>query len=185
VVPSDPFFVSERLPEGGPGAQDQEARRRGRRPPQRPAGRAGGRRWRPPGTPPGVEWCDDAVTAWGRYWEDPVAQALTPADEHLVTRWLEALNRYLLMSRTADQSPLVTGSQGQDVLNPLYRAAELAFKTVEACERQIGIGPANRASLGIALLTEKRTLASMNAAYVAKGVAPDDDDDPRVARIDR
>ncbi|WP_034088848.1 P27 family phage terminase small subunit [Streptacidiphilus albus] len=138
-----------------------------------------------PDPPPGVEWCADAVTAWSRYWDDPVASALTPADEHLVTRWLEALNRYLLMSRTADQSPLVTGSQGQDVLNPLYRAAELAFKTVEACEKQIGIGPANRASLGIALLTEKRTLASMNAAYVAKEVTGAQDEDPRVARIDR
>jgi hypothetical protein len=136
-----------------------------------------------PAPPPGVEWCDDAVTAWARFWDDSVATALTPADEVLVLRWLEALNRYLILVRQADQAPLGTGSQGQDVLNPLYKAAEMSLRTVEACERQIGIGPAHRASLGIALLTEKRTLASMNAQYVAREVSRGADEDPRRAQL--
>lgn len=131
-----------------------------------------------PEPPPGVTWCPAAVQAWERYWTDPVTAALTPADEVLVLRWLDALNRYLLLSRQADLSPLVAGSQDQDVLNPLYRAAEMALRTTEACERQLGIGPAHRASLGIAILTERRTLGAMNAAY-ARPEAGDDDDDPR------
>ncbi|MGF6914781.1 hypothetical protein P3T36_006887 [Kitasatospora sp. MAP12-15] len=136
-----------------------------------------------PQAPPGVEWCDDAVTAWERYWDDQVATALTPADEVLVLRWLEALNRYLILSRQADQAPLGVGSQGQDVLNPLYKAAEMALGTVQACERQIGIGPAHRASLGIALLTEKRTLAGMNAQYVAREVSRGAEEDPRLTQL--
>ncbi|WP_157597306.1 P27 family phage terminase small subunit [Streptacidiphilus rugosus] len=134
-----------------------------------------------PTPPPGVEWCDDAVAAWERYWDDPVAQALTPADGVLVLRWLEAVNRHLITSREADKSPLSVGSQGQMVLNPLYKAAEMALRTAEACERQLGIGPAHRASLGIALLTEKRTLADLNTAY-REAVAHDDDvdEDPRL-----
>ncbi|MDH6134645.1 hypothetical protein P3T37_004049 [Kitasatospora sp. MAA4] len=135
-----------------------------------------------PQPPPGVAWCDDAVAAWERYWEDPVATALTPADEVLVLRWLEALNRFFILSRQADQAPLGVGSQGQDVLNPLYKAAEMALRTVESCERQIGIGPAHRASLGIALLTEKRTLADLNTQYreeVPRG-GGDEEPDPRL-----
>lgn len=136
-----------------------------------------------PAPPPGVEWCDDAVTAWRRFWDDSVAQALTPADEVLVLRWLEALNRYLLLSRAADKSPMSLGSQGQDVLNPRYKAAEVALRTVEACEKQIGIGPANRASLGIAMLTEQKSLADLNQQFreVTHG-QEEDEPDPRTIR---
>lgn len=133
-----------------------------------------------PEPPPGVEWSDDTIQAWDRYWNDAVSQALTPADGVLVLRWLEALNRYLLMSRTADRSPMSIGSQGQDVLNPMYKAAEIALRTVEACEKQIGIGPANRASLGIAMLTEQKSLADLNSAFreVTSG-SDQDEPDPR------
>ena len=133
-----------------------------------------------PEPPDGVEWTDDAVQAWNRFWDDPVAQALTPADEHLVTRWLEALNRFMILSRSADRSPLRTGSMGQDVLNPLYRAADGALRTVQACEKQLGIGPAHRASLGIAMITEKRTLADLNASFREVSHADDEDQDPRL-----
>lgn len=136
-----------------------------------------------PDPPPKVEWCQAAVQAWERYWDDSVAQALTPADEVLVLRWFEALNRYLLMIRTADQRPMSVGSQGQEVLNPMYKAAELALRTVEACERQIGIGPANRASLGIAMLTEQRSLADLNQQFRGvTGADVDDEPDPRTLR---
>ncbi|MEY9837087.1 P27 family phage terminase small subunit [Streptacidiphilus sp. EB103A] len=138
-----------------------------------------------PAPPEGVEWCTDAVQAWERYWQDSVTQALTPADDVLVLRWLESLNRYLILSRQADRSPLTVGSTGQDVLNPLYKAAELALKVVIACERQLGIGPAHRASLGIALLVEKKTLAGMNASYAMLEVTRGEEDDPRIGRLDR
>ncbi len=135
-----------------------------------------------PAPPAGVEWCDDVVAAWNAYWDDLVSAALTPADGVLVLRWLEALNRYLLMSRTADRAPMSIGSQGQDVLNPMYKAAEIALRTVEACEKQIGIGPANRASLGIAMLTEKKSLADLNQQFreVDHGTA-EDEPDPRLS----
>ena len=134
-----------------------------------------------PDPPEGVTWTADAVQAWNRFWDDPVAQALTPADEHLTVRWLEALNRFLILSRSADRSPLRTGSMGQDVLNPLYRAADGALRTVQACEKQLGIGPAHRASLGIAMITEKRTLADLNTTFREVSHADDDQDqDPRL-----
>lgn len=136
-----------------------------------------------PEPPKDVTWHEDAVKAWHRYWEDSITQALTPADDVLVLRWFESLSRYLILSREADASPLKRGSMGQEVLNPLYKAAEMALKIVIACERQLGIGPAHRASLGIALLVEKKTLAGMNAAYTAPEVIYDEDD-PRIGRID-
>jgi P27 family predicted phage terminase small subunit len=136
-----------------------------------------------PAPPPGASWCDDAVQAWNRFWDDSVAMALTPADEVLVLRWVEALNRYLILSRGADRSPTVTGSQGQQVLNALYRAADSALKTVQACEKQIGIGPANRASLGIAMITEKRTLADLNSQFREVSDADgNEEQDPRLVQ---
>ncbi len=134
-----------------------------------------------PAPPPGASWHEDTVQAWNRFWDDSVAMALTPADEVLVLRWVEALNRYLILSRAADRSPTITGSQGQQVLNALYRAADSALKTVQACEKQIGIGPANRASLGIAMITEKRTLADLNSQFREVSHADSDEEqDPRL-----
>lgn len=136
-----------------------------------------------PVPPPGASWCEDSVQAWNRFWDDSVAMALTPADEVLVLRWVEALNRYLILSREADRSPTITGSQGQQVLNALYRAADQALKTVQACEKQIGIGPANRASLGIAMITEKRTLADLNSQFREVSYADgDEEQDPRLVQ---
>ena len=113
--------------------------------------------------PPGL--CDEAQAAWSAYWEDTVATVQTPVDRAVLIRWIREMDRYLRLSVEADQQPVVRGSQGQPVENPLYATAYKALAVVQACEKQMGMGALNRSALGIAVITERRSLADMNAKY--------------------
>ncbi|MFC9085348.1 P27 family phage terminase small subunit [Nocardiopsis dassonvillei] len=144
-----------------------------------------------PGTLPRFEppnpVCDEAAEAWDQFWADRQALLLTPSSRVVLIRWVEALDRYLRATSAADLEPLVEGSTGQSVVNPMYKIAEQALKTVETCERQLGIGGLNASTLGLAAISEKRSLADMNARYAkpktggsgASGHDPDEDD-PRL-----
>lgn len=120
-----------------------------------------------------------AKDAWNAFWEDRPAALVTPAAKVVLLRWIDALDRYLRTVAEADQQPLVTGSQGQDVINPLYKIAEQAMTVVKDCERQLGIGGMNAANLGLAAISEARSLADMNARY-AEADDVEDEEDPRL-----
>jgi len=109
--------------------------------------------------------CEEATTAWDSYWEDTVACVMTPVDRAVLVRWVREMDRYLRLSTEADLNPSVRGSQGQPVENPLYATAYKALSAVQACEKQMGMGALNRSALGIAVITERKSLAEMNARY--------------------
>lgn len=108
---------------------------------------------------------DDARAMWDAYWADPVASVQTAVDRGVLLRWVTEYDRYLRLIAEADLAPLVTGSQGQDVANPLYKIADRALAAAERCEKQLGVGALNRSALGIAVMAERRSLADMNARY--------------------
>lgn len=119
---------------------------------------------------------------WDSYWADPVGGTQTAADEMFARIWIEGYDDYLRKKAAADKQPLVKGSMGQQVANPLYAVAESSLKNAMTAARQLGIGAKNRADLGIQLLAEKAALDDVNARYAAMGGADDDaDDDPRRA----
>lgn len=125
-----------------------------------------------------------AKDAWTDFWDDRPALLVTPAAKVVLLRWVDALDRYLRTIAEADNAPLVEGSQGQEVINPLYKIAEQAMTVVERCEKQLGIGGLNAASLGLAAISEQRSLAQMNARYSEPGdVEGDDEPDPRSLRV--
>src|SRR6266545_2824988 len=107
----------------------------------------------------------EASAVWDAYWADTVSSVGTPVDRALLLRWITETDRYLRTVASADLDPLVEGSQGQLVENPLYKIAYRALEVVEQCEKQMGVGGLNRSNLGIAVLTERRSLAEMNARY--------------------
>lgn len=107
----------------------------------------------------------DAIELWEAYWSDAVSQVRTEVDRGLLLRWITEYDRYLRTSAEADRTPLVTGSTGQSVENPLYKIAYRALDAAERCERQLGVGPLWRSNLGIAVIAEQRSLADMNARY--------------------
>lgn len=121
-----------------------------------------------------------ALEAWDQYWGDPVAATQTPADLMMVYSWIDAYNDYLKHKSNADRRPLVRGSMGQQVANPLYQVAQTSLNLAMACARQLGIGARNRADLGIALLGEKKALDDINARYGGDQGQEDEDDDPRL-----
>ena len=133
--------------------------------------------------------CAEAVQQWDAYWQDAAARVQTAADRGVVLRWIDAVDRYLRTLGEADAQPLVFGSTGQQVENPLYKIADRALSTIERCEKQLGIGALNRAGLGIAVITGQRSLADMNARYGdggnnAPGSAEQAEADPRLTVVE-
>lgn len=121
---------------------------------------------------------DEASALWDAYWDDTVAGVATPVDRALLLRWITETDRYLRTVANADREPLVSGSTGQLVENPLYKIAYRALEVVERCEKQMGVGGLNRSHLGIAVITERRSLAEMNASYGGER-AEIEQEDPR------
>lgn len=117
---------------------------------------------------------------WDSYWADGAAVTQTAADVMFARIWIEGYDDYLRKKAEADRQPLVKGSMGQQVANPLYAVAEASLKNAMTAARQLGIGAKNRADLGITLLAEKQALDDINARYVeSEGASDDADDDPR------
>lgn len=123
----------------------------------------------------------EALRQWNDFWDDPVSWLVTPADRMLLVKWVELVDRYFTLMRAADKEPLTRGSTHNDVVNPLYSMALKMQAEIKAIEAQLGIGPKNRAALGIAVLSERRSLQDLNQAYDDSGEAngEDDDEDPR------
>jgi hypothetical protein len=113
--------------------------------------------------PPGLS--DAGMEIWDAYWRDTVSSVQTGVDRGLLARWITEYDRYLRTVAEADLTPIVTGSTGQQVENPLYKIAYRALEAAERCEKQIGVGALNRSNLGIAVITERKSLADMNSRY--------------------
>ncbi|HEU4541166.1 MAG TPA: P27 family phage terminase small subunit [Jiangellaceae bacterium] len=125
---------------------------------------------------------EPAAKLWEAYWDDAVSSVQTPVDQGVLIRWITEYDRYLRTVSEADEQPLVQGSMGQSVENPLYKIAYRALDAAERCERQMGVGPLYRSNLGIAVIAEQKSLAEMNARYGGDGGDPDPVEaaDPRV-----
>jgi len=126
----------------------------------------------------------DALVLWNAYWADTVSMAQTPADRGVLLRWITEYDRYLRTVAEADRRPLVRGSTGQDVENPLYKIAYRALDAAERCERQMGVGALYRSNLGIAVITEQKSLQQMNSKYGGGDVQRDPRPDPRVIQLE-
>lgn len=121
-----------------------------------------------------------ALEMWDAYWDDGASVTQTPADVMFARIWIEGYDDYLRKKAEADERPLVKGSMGQQVANPLYSVAKDSLNQAIQAARQLGIGAKNRADLGITLLAEKQALDDINARYAdPEGAGDVGDDDPR------
>jgi P27 family predicted phage terminase small subunit len=125
---------------------------------------------------------DPTKRVWADYWDDPISELATPADRSLLLRWIEMVERYQLFLTLAMKEPEVRGSTGQKQVNGFFNSANQVEGRIAAIEQQLGIGPKNRAALGIAVLSEQKTLSDMNADF-EDGGEDDDEDDPRIKII--
>jgi P27 family predicted phage terminase small subunit len=121
---------------------------------------------------------------WAAYWAAPVANLVDPVSD------LPALERLFILYDDLDRSQasvrkqghMVTGSQGQAVLNPLLRHIQATQAEVRQLEDRFGLSPRARLSLGVTLGEAAKSLADLNAEFTAGGDG--DDDDPRFDIVD-
>ncbi len=111
----------------------------------------------------------DAVIA------SPVANVFTKADHVVLVRWVKALARYEEAMEDAEADPVTPGSMGQGILSPFFKVADQAMAIIKECEKQLGIGPKNRADLGITLIAAGQGPRRGNAPTTR----PSDEVDPR------
>jgi hypothetical protein len=128
----------------------------------------------------GQKWDLRTQRMWRALWDDDrLAAALSPVDRELVLRWAESVDDAVKARARAWESPIAKGSMGQDVESPYFGIAAKAVAVAEKCEAQIGIGALNRARLGIAILTEAKTLADLSAGYPGDAAGEGRYADPR------
>ncbi|GAB2714484.1 P27 family phage terminase small subunit [Streptomyces bullii] len=115
---------------------------------------------------------------WAEYWASPVAKLADPVSD------LPALERLFVLYDDLERSNaavkktghMVTGSQGQAVLNPLLRHIQVTQGEVRQLEDRFGLSPRARLSLNVTLGEAAKSIADLNSEFMSGG---DDDDDPR------
>jgi hypothetical protein len=130
--------------------------------------------------PDGRAWDRRTRMVWKALWDDDRLSAiLAPVDRELLITWATAEDDAIKLHALAWELPLVTGSMGQDVKSPYWELWSMADAKAERAGAQIGVGPLNRARLGLAVLAEARSLADLASAFPGPG--GDDEPDPRLS----
>lgn len=139
----------------------------------------------PPIAPKGL--LKSTTESWTSFWRSPMAQ-LVQLDTDLpsLTRLWALYDEHERCYRASRQDRLVVGSQGQYVLNPLYRQMVTLETEIRNLEDRFGLSPMARLKLGITFGEAHRSLDSLNRAALED--ADDDaeaEDDPRVTIVHR
>lgn len=132
-----------------------------------------------PEPPAGI--ATDLVASWEDYWRSPLASA-TDAQSKLnaVTRLWQLYDLRDKHHAAYVAQPLVDGSQGQQVLNPLGRQLNALESQILALEDRLGLNPKSQLSLGVTWAEGQKQLRDLADRVFAK--RPDSDennDDPR------
>jgi P27 family predicted phage terminase small subunit len=119
--------------------------------------------------------------AWVTFWQSPLARLVQEADRPALDRLFELYDVRTRAQRQLDKSYLVTGSQGQQVLNPLQKVIEHADREIRALEDRFGLSPNARLRLGVRFVQGQNELDKLNKALAnAEDTAEAEDYDPRI-----
>lgn len=118
---------------------------------------------------------------WVRLWESPLASSFADSDLPALERLFQLRDEALRHQRAGKSRPLVPGSQGQEVLNPVLRQRDALLAEIRQLEDRFGLSPRSRLQLGITLLEQHRSLADLNKRYLEQGPDRPDPRDPRPA----
>lgn len=121
---------------------------------------------------------DVAEQMWPGWWASDAAGLWRDADHGLVFRLADLLARADLLEREADLEPITTGSTGQSIVHPGYRTALALKQEARALEKELGLTPASRLSMGLAAQTvQQRSLQELGEGAALRAVPAD----PRVS----
>lgn len=133
--------------------------------------------------PPAQVVRTEALDAWEEYWDDKVSSLLTPADYSMLNRWVRTVNDYYDLLEQANELPLTEAQGGGLASNPLYKVVMAMASQITKMEAKLGIGPKNRASLGLQIIQGRQAEKEYNANWGGNRSNPQDkpkeEEDPR------
>lgn len=127
-----------------------------------------------PPPPADLKVPDVSIPAWDEYWSGSMAKRIDIGDLPALHRLFRLrdeweYNQALLFAN----DPLIEGSKGQLVENPLSRINARLAKEIRQMEDRFGMNPVSRAQFAVAMGDLARTMDDL-----AKGVKRDGDSDP-------
>ena len=136
----------------------------------------------------GEGWSEATVAEWDAWWASDVARMIDVVSEApIVFRCFDLLDQAARFEAVGRSEPLVEGSTGQMVINPLLKHAQGLRDEARRDEAVLGRGPKRRLDLGIKFGDAARSLDDVNRRLSAASrnegadVAPED---PRLSAIE-
>ena len=139
---------------------------------------AGGR-MEPPD--PDRSWLKAQRESWVAFWSSPIGAAMGPTDVPAAERLWHLRDQWERARRVVARSPIVEGSMGQPVENPLARRMDRIAGEIRQLEDRFGLSPSARARLNVDIGDAVRSVDDITRRYAA---ADDDDDALRIVDVD-
>ncbi len=131
-----------------------------------------------PAPPEGLD--PAAVDSWYGYLGSVVGRSVVNLDTDgpALRRWAACVSQRLKLQPQLDETPLVKGSMGQKVVNPINTLIVNLTREIERLEEHFGMTPLARMRLGIAIGEAAESLDALRRSLDADAeapAAPDDD----------
>ncbi len=123
----------------------------------------------PPEPPAG--WFKVTRESWDRFWRSDLARTVEPTDVPALERLWHLRDQWERARRIVTKEPLVTGSQGQPVENPLSKRMDRIASEIRQLEDRFGLSPSGRARLNVSFGDAVRSIDDISRRFAA-----DDDD---------
>lgn len=138
--------------------------------------------------PAGEGWSEATVAEWDAWWASDVARMIDVASEApIVFRCFDLLDQAARFEEVGRSEPLVEGSTGQMVINPLLKHAQGLRDEARRDEAVLGRGPKRRLDLGIKFGDAARSLDDVNRRLGGgnrNGSGAEPPKDPRLEAVD-
>jgi hypothetical protein len=108
-----------------------------------------------------VEVGEYARAVWEAYFRSPVASTVTmEAHGERLAYWIKCVDRRVRLWELWSKQPLIKGSHGQPMTNPLWRTLRELTETIERAENEFGMTPLAQLRLGVTFLREQNMATS-------------------------
>lgn len=118
-------------------------------------------------------WLKVTKEAHDAFWSSDVALAVRPEDLSTLRRLFNLKDDHERMSRAARREPLVAGSQGQLVENPMAKRADRLLGEIRQLEERFGMTPTSRMRLAVSTADAQSAVSSAAQAAASVFNAPD------------
>jgi phage terminase small subunit len=120
------------------------------------------------------------IKSWEIFWASPFAQVVQPAQYPALERLFSMYEERDRMDVYLREEPMSVGSQGQKILNPMYRQRSAVDAEIRQLEDRFGLHPKAGLQLGIVYGEAARSLEELNARITNATIAEANSEaDPR------